>query len=83
MPLDVLTALPLEVLQLAHDTNVPHQETRSGGGGGGVSVVLVVVGVVVTLALVGSLVWLKERMRRLDEEQAGGEQASAGAEGAG
>jgi hypothetical protein len=83
MPLDLLTAIPLDALQLAHDTNVPHQETRSGGGGGGVNVILIVVGAVVTLALVGSLIWLKGRMRRLDEQQASGEQGSPGAEGAG
>jgi flagellar basal body-associated protein FliL len=81
MPLDLLTALPLDVLQLAHDTNVPHQETRSGGGGGGVNVILIVVGVVVTLALLGTLFWLKGRMQKLDERE--DEQASAGAEPAG
>lgn len=52
----------LEVLQIAHDLGAPHQEpTAAGGGGGGASTVLIIVGVVLTLALVGALVWLKNR----------------------
>jgi hypothetical protein len=81
MLLDVLRALPVDALQLAHDTGTPHQESRSGGGG--VSVVLVVAGAVVTLALVGTLVWLKERMRKLEERERSEEPASPGVEGAG
>jgi hypothetical protein len=81
VPLDLLTALPLDALQLAHETNVPHDEPRSSGGG--VNIVLIVVGAVVTVGLVGSLVWLKERMRKLEERERADEHASAGAEGAG
>jgi hypothetical protein len=81
MLLDALTALPLDALQIAHDTGAPHQEpSRSGGG---VNAVLVVAGGVVTLALVGVLVWLKERMRKLEQRERSEERAPAGAEGAG
>jgi hypothetical protein len=66
--LDVLTVLPLDALPLAHDTNVPHKEpTRSDSGG--LSPILILAGVVVTLAAVGALVWLKERVRRLEEAE--------------
>jgi hypothetical protein len=80
MLLDVLIALPVEALQLAHDTSVPH---HSRAGGGGVSVVLILVGVVVTGALVGALVWLKGHMRKLEERERSEERTSAGVEGAG
>jgi hypothetical protein len=57
--IDVLSALG-DVLQLAHDTQIPHQEPAKGASGGA-STVIILVGVVVTLALVGGLVWLKKR----------------------
>jgi hypothetical protein len=37
----------------------------------------VIVGAVVTLALVGSLIWLKERMRKVEERERAEQQASA------
>ena len=53
----------LDVLQIAHDTQFPHQEpVRTGGGGGGASTVVILVGVLVTLAVVGALVWLTKRV---------------------
>ena len=78
-----LTALALDVLQLAHDTSVPHQEPRSSPDGGGVNFLLVALGAVVTLALVGSLLWVKQRMLKAEERERAERQASAGAEGAG
>jgi hypothetical protein len=54
--------LALDVLQIAHDIGVPHQEPPpTSGGGGGASPVVILVGVVLSLALVGALVWLKNR----------------------
>jgi heme/copper-type cytochrome/quinol oxidase subunit 4 len=48
-----------EVMQIAHDTFYPHQNT---GAGGGASTVLILAGVVVTLAAVVGLIWLKRRV---------------------
>ena len=59
----VLSALA-DVAQIAHITNIPHQEpvpAPSGGGGGGASVAVIIVGVLVTLAAAGGLVWVKRR----------------------
>ena len=50
------------IFQIAHDTQLPHQEPVSSGSGGGASAIVIVAGVVVTLALVGALVWLKKRV---------------------
>ena len=75
---DALTALLLDALQLAHETQVPHQERSAEGGG--VNVVLVVLGAVVTLAVVGALIWVKERTRKLEQREQ--DEAPAGAEGA-
>ena len=58
----ILAAL-LDVVQLAHDTGFQHQEpVRSAGGGGGASVIVIVAGVLVSLAAVAGLIWLKRRM---------------------
>jgi hypothetical protein len=57
---EVLSALG-DVLQIAHETQIPHQEPPRGAGGGA-STVVIIAGVLVTLALVGGLVWLKKRV---------------------
>ena len=52
----------LDIFQIAHDLGAPHQEPApTGDGGGGAPVVVIIAGVLVTLALVGALVWLKNR----------------------
>lgn len=56
-----------DLLQIAHDTQMPHQEPVRGSGGGAGTVVILV-GVVVTLAVVAGLVWVK---KRADGEQEG------------
>ena len=76
----MLTTFALDALQLAHDTNMPHEERSADGGG--VNVVLVVLGGVATLAVVGALVWVKERMRKLEQRERAQDEAAAGAEGA-
>jgi len=51
-------------IPIAHSIGYPHQEPPpqpAGGSGGGASTVVILVGVVVTLAAVGGLVWLKQR----------------------
>jgi hypothetical protein len=50
-------------IPIAHDIGYPHQEPppRPSGSGGGASTVVILVGVVVTLAAVAGLVWLKQR----------------------
>lgn len=58
---EVLSALG-DILQIAHETQIPHQEPVSSGSGGGASTIVIVAGIVVTLALVGGLVWLKKRV---------------------
>jgi hypothetical protein len=56
---------------LAHPTDFPHEEVDpKPGGGGGTSPVLVGGGVVLTLALTGGLIWVRERTRRADESAA-------------
>jgi len=67
--LEVLTALPLDALPLAHQTDFPHEESSSGGG---VNAFLIAAGALVTLLAVGALLWLKGRMRELDREHADG-----------
>ena len=58
-----LLASVLDVLQLAHETQLPHQEpVSSGGSGGGASTIVIIAGIVATLALVGGLVWVKKRV---------------------
>jgi hypothetical protein len=51
-------------IPIAHDIGYPHQEPppqTAGGGSGGASAVVILVGVVITLAAVAGLVWLKQR----------------------
>ena len=50
-----------DVIQLAHETQLPHEEPMKGSGGGA-STIVIIAGVAVTLALVGALVWLKKRV---------------------
>ena len=53
----------LDLVQIAHDLDFPHQEPmKTGGSGGGASTVVILVGVVVTLAVVVGLIWLKKRV---------------------
>jgi hypothetical protein len=64
----VLLALALGAdLALAHPSDYPHEEPTSSEADS-TSSLLIVAGVVVTLALVGGLVWLKERARRAEAE---------------
>ena len=56
-----LLASLLDVLQIAHETQLPHQEPMKGSGGGA-STIAIIAGVAVTLALVGGLVWVKRRV---------------------
>ena len=65
--IDLLAPLA-DVLQLAHDTQFPHQEPMRQTGSGGASVLVILGGVIVTLAAVGALVWLKKRTDREQEE---------------
>ena len=50
-------------IPIAHDLGYPHQDPSPAptGNGGGASTVVILVGVVVTLAAVGGLIWLKQR----------------------
>ena len=50
-------------LPIAHDIGYPHQDPppAPSGDGGGASTVVILIGVVVTLAAVGGIVWLKQR----------------------
>ena len=53
-----------DVLQIAHDIGVPHQEpvpVRSGGGGGA-SGIVIIAGILVSLVAVAGLIWLKRRV---------------------
>ena len=56
-----LLASLLDVLQIAHETQLPHQEPMKGSGGGA-STIVIIAGVAVTLALVVGLVWVKRRV---------------------
>jgi hypothetical protein len=52
-----------DVLQIAHDTGLPHPEpTPVKGNGGGASAIVVVAGILVSLLAVGGLIWLKRRV---------------------
>ena len=53
----------LDVLQIAHDIGIPHQEpVKSAGDGGGASVIVIVAGILVSLLAVAGLIWLKGRV---------------------
>jgi hypothetical protein len=52
----------LDALQIAHETDFFHEEPVKTSSGGGASTVVVLAGVIVTLAVVGALVWLKKRV---------------------
>jgi hypothetical protein len=58
--IDLVNAL-LDVAQIAHDTQFPHQEPVKTTSGGGASVIVILAGILVTLVAVGGLVWLKKR----------------------
>lgn len=58
--MNLLAAL-IDVVQLAHETQFPHEEPIRGGGGG-TSVIVIVAGVLVSLLAVGGLIWLKRRV---------------------
>jgi hypothetical protein len=61
--MSVLASL-IDVVQIAHDIGVPHQEPvkSAGGGGGGASVIVIVAGILVSLLAVAGLIWLKGRV---------------------
>jgi hypothetical protein len=59
-----------DVLPLAHDIGLPHEEVAPADEGGGTSPVLIGGGVVATLGLAGGLIWVRERSRKADESAA-------------
>ncbi len=58
--IDLLSSA-LDVVLLAHDTQFPHQEPAKSSGGGA-TVIVIVAGVLVSLAAVAGLIWLKRRV---------------------
>ena len=56
-----LLASLLDVVQIAHDIGIPHEESMKGDGGG-TSVIVIVAGILVSLAAVAGLIWLKRRV---------------------
>ena len=56
-----LLASLLDFVQIAHDLGVPHQEPMKSDGGGP-SVIIIVAGILVSLAAVAGLIWLKRRV---------------------
>ena len=60
--MSVLTVL-IDVVQIAHDTQFPHQEPMQSDGGGA-SAIVIIAGILVSLLAVAGLIWLK---RRVDE----------------
>lgn len=58
--IDVVSSA-LDLLQVAHDTQFPHQEPVRGNGGGA-SVVVIIAGILVSLLAVAGLIWLKGRV---------------------
>lgn len=52
----------LDVVQIAHETDFLHEEPVKRDSGGGASTVVILAGILVTLAAVGGLVWLKKRV---------------------
>jgi hypothetical protein len=61
--IDALSSLA-DVLQIAHDIGIPHQEPPSPakGNGGGASAIVIAAGILVSLVAVGGLIWLKRRV---------------------
>lgn len=61
--MSAVAATVLDALQIAHDIGVPHQEPVGPppGNSGGASTIVIIIGVIVTIALVGALIWLKNR----------------------
>ena len=61
--IDVLSSVG-DALQIAHDIGFPHQEPVAPpkGNGGGASAIVIVEGIVVSLAAVGALIWMKRRI---------------------
>ena len=57
-------------LPLAHPTDIPHQEPAPMSEDKGTSPLIVGGGVLLTLALTGGLIWVRERTRRADESAA-------------
>ena len=59
-------------LPFAHPTDYPHPDytPQKSGGGGGANALVVGGGVVLTLAVTGGLIWVRERTRRADESAA-------------
>jgi hypothetical protein len=52
----------IDALQIAHDIGVPHTDPAPpSGSDGGASPIIIIAGVLLSLALVGALVWLKKR----------------------
>lgn len=61
--IDVLSSVA-DALQIAHDIGFPHQEPPAPvkGNGGGASAIVIVAGILVSLAAVGGLIWMKRRI---------------------
>jgi hypothetical protein len=60
--IDVVSSVA-DVLQIAHDIGIPHQEPPPvKGNGGGASAIVIVAGILVSLVAVGGLIWLKRRV---------------------
>lgn len=58
-----LLAAAADVLQIAHDLGLPHQEPAPARDeGGGASAIVIVAGVLVSLVAVAGLIWLKRRV---------------------
>ncbi len=56
--MSALLAALLDVVQIAHETQLPHEEMKSGSS---TSVIVVIAVVVASLALAGGLIWVKKR----------------------
>ena len=50
-----------DLIQIAHETQFPHQEPVKADGGGA-NPIVILAGIIVTLAAVAGLVWLKKRV---------------------
>jgi hypothetical protein len=57
----IVLASLLDVVQIAHDTGTPHADPMKSDGGG-MSVIVILAGVLVSLAAVAGLIWLKRRV---------------------